>query len=218
MANKIVVTKFNTVIMGGVGDPESVKARTDSIRAQISEADEKDPAADKLRERLARLTSGIGIISVGATTDAERKELRDRVDDAFCAAKAAAQHGIVPGGGVALLKTRRHLESWRETLNITQDEMVGVKIFCDSLAAPCRKILENAGIDASLVVETILKNDNSANYGYNVLRREYVDMVQDGIIDPTEVVLNEIKNASSVASLLLVTEALIVDEPQQKNV
>ena len=175
----------------------------------------------KLEERLARLTSGIGVITVGATTEAERKELRDRVDDAFCASKAAIRGGIVPGGGVALLNTMQKLKSIYEKgsddyNSLIGDEIIGVKILCDSLDAPIRKILDNAGIDSSLIVSKIVENTDQNGYGYNVLSREFTNMIEAGIIDPTEVVTNEINNAASVASLLLTTDALIVDEPETK--
>lgn len=169
-----------------------------------------------LRERLAKLTSGIGIISVGATTEAERKELRDRVDDAFCAAKAAVKKGIVPGGGVALLAAKRHTSMWIDTLkDISYDEICGMKIFVNSLSEPITKILSNAGVDSAAVESKILEAKD-VNYGYNVLTGKYVNMIEDGVIDPTDVVINEIKNASSVASLLLTTDALIVDEPDER--
>lgn len=216
-AQKILVNKMNTVIIGGGGNAEAVKARADSIRSQIETADEFDK--DKLRERLARLTSGIGVITVGAATEAERKELRDRVDDAFCASKAAVRSGIVPGGGVALLRAKAQLTKWIGEQKFTGDEAVGATIFADSLDAPIKKILSNAGIDSSLIVEKLAEKltDDTSTIGYDVLKKEFVDMVEAGIIDPAEVVLNEIQNAASVAGLLLTTDALIVDEPDDKR-
>lgn len=214
-AQRVIVNKTNTVIIGGAGQKEKVSARADSIRSQIDKADEFDK--DKLRERLAKLTSGIGVITVGAATEAERKELRDRVDDAFCAAKAAVRSGIVAGGGSALLAAKTYLGGWVKNQQFAGDEGIGVKIFSDSMEAPIRKILANAGIDSSLIVGKLLENGTDCNYGYNVLKKEFVDMVADGIIDPAEVVINEIQNSASVAGLLLTTEALIVDEPDSTS-
>ena len=159
------------------------------------------------------------MISVGATTEAERKELRDRVDDAFCASKAAQRGGIVAGGGAALLMAKAEFDGWAEKgvfTDLVGAEAIGVKILFDSLEEPIRKILENAGIDPSIVVAKLLAEPKT-NFGYNVLTKSYVDMVQDGVIDPTEVVLNEVLNASSVASLLLTTECLIVEEPEENK-
>lgn len=211
-AQRVLVNKTNTVVIGGAGTADCVKARADSIRAQLASAEEFDK--DKLAERLAKLTSGIGVISVGATTEAERKELRDRVDDAFCASKAAARSGIVAGGGSALLMAKQNLENWIRTQEFSGDENIGAKIFADSLEAPIRRILANAGIDSSLIVGKLLERETPSNTGYNVLKKEFVDMISDGIIDPAEVVINEIQNSASVAGLLLTTEALIADEPE----
>lgn len=206
-AQRVVINKENTVIIGGVGEKNAVDARAEALRKQIA-ATEDEFAKEKLQERLAKLTSGIGIISVGATTEAERKELRDRVDDAFAASKAALRGGIVAGGGSALLKVK-NLVSCEDVVG---DEKIGVQILVDSLEAPVRKILENAGIDSSMIVAKLLESTDS-NIGYNVLAKECVDMISAGIIDPTEVVINEIQNAASVAGLLLTTECLICEAP-----
>lgn len=220
-AQRVIVNKTSTIIIGGNGDQQSVSDRAASLRSQISSTQDQYDKT-KLEERLARLTSGIGVITVGATTEAERKELRDRVDDAFCASKAAIRSGIVPGGGVALLNAMQKLDKVYEKGSVDYndlvgDEIIGVKILCDSLDAPIRKILNNAGIDSSLIVSKIIENTGESGYGYNVLTREYTNMIESGIIDPTEVVINEINNAASVASLLLTTDALIVDEPETKQ-
>ena len=158
------------------------------------------------------MASGIGVIQVGADTEAERKELRDRVDDAFCAAKCAVKSGIVPGGGIALLKAGKDIRV--DANNI--DEANGVQILVESLRAPIAKILSNSGLNAEKIISVIESND-SPNYGYNVIDGTYVDMVDAGIIDATDVVVNEIRNAASIASLLLTTEALIVEEPVDKT-
>ena len=219
-AKRVVVNKENTVIIDGFGSKEEVEARANALRKQI-EACQDDFVEDKLAERLARMTSGIGIISVGAVTKAEQKELRDRVDDAFAASKAALREGIVPGGGSMLLKAKKQLDVAYEKNSplynkLVGDEIIGVKILCDSLEAPVRKILENAGIDASLIVSKLLENDIE-NEGYDVLTKKFADMPAAGIIDPTEVVVNEVQNAVSVASLLLTTECLICEMPEPKS-
>lgn len=212
-AKRIIVTKDNTVIMGGCGEPSKIEERVVSLRTQIENSN-SEFECNKLRERLAKLTSGIGVISVGATTEAERKELRDRVDDAFCAAKAAIKGGIVAGGGVALLSINKSLASFADSL--LGDEKIGAMILQQSLSEPCRKIVENAGLDAGYVVNKIL-DSNESNYGYDALHGQYVNMIDAGIIDPADVVVNEIQNASSVAGLLLTTEALIVEEVKESH-
>ena len=212
-AKKVVVNKENTVIIGGYGDATAIEERAKSLRSQI-ESTEQTFDKERLQERLAKLTSGIGVISVGATTDAERKERRDRVDDAFSAAKAAVRNGIVYGGGVSLLLAKKSIEKWMSSANMTDDERIGAKILADSFEAPIRKILDNAGIDASMVVAKINEMDDGK--GYNVMTKNYVDMIDDGIIDPTEVVINEIQNAASVSGLLLTTDCLITDYVEEK--
>lgn len=212
-ASKVVVNKESTIIIGGFGEKAKVDARAESLRKQL-ETIEDQYEASKLQERLAKLTSGVGVISVGAATKTEQKELRDRVDDAFAASKAALREGIVAGGGIALLAAKKALSNW-ESANILPgiegDEKIGVNILVESLDIPIRRIIQNAGIDASLIVGKLME-DPSTTRGYNVLSKKYVDMFEDGIIDPTEVVVNELKNASSVASLLLTTECLICEE------
>ena len=221
-AKKVVVNKESTVIIGGCGSQKSIDERVKTLKSLIEVA-KSDYDREKLEERLAKLTSGIGIISVGAQTETERKELRDRVDDAFAASKAALRNGVVAGGGVALLMAKQALdlayEKGSELYNkLSGDEIIGVKILSDSLDTPIRKILTNAGIDASLIVEKLIENKcNVENFGYDVLAKKYVNMLDAGILDPTEVVVNEVKNSSSVASLLLTTECLIVDEPEDKK-
>ena len=214
-AKRVIINKENTVIIDGVGSSEAIESRASALRTQIENCSEEYDK-EKLQERLAKLTSGIGIISVGAVTKTEQKELRDRVDDAFSAAKAALKSGIVAGGGSALLNVKREVTD--EADAFVGDEVIGANIFLNSLDAPIRKILENAGLDASYVVQKLLDSpEYSANTGYDVLTNKYVNMVEAGIIDPTEVVLNEIQNAASIAGLLLTTECLIVDEQLDKS-
>lgn len=212
-ASKVVVNGESTIIIGGAGSKEKIAERAASLRNSIEATNVSDYDREKLRERLAKLTSGIGVISVGATTEAERKEKRDRVDDAFAASKAAVRSGIVPGGGVALLLAKKVLASWMLETEFAGDEGIGARILFDSLDAPAKKILENAGEDASLIVGKIGEGD-SGN-GYNVLTKEFVDMIEDGVVDPAEVVINEIQNAASVSGLLLTTDCLIVEEPKK---
>lgn len=213
-AKRVIINKENTVIIDGIGSSEAIESRASALRTQIENCSEEYDK-EKLQERLAKLTSGIGIISVGAVTKAEQKELRDRVDDAFSAAKAALKSGIVAGGGSALLNVKREVTV---TDTFVGDEAIGANIFLNSLDAPIRKILENAGLDASYVVQKLLDSQEySANTGYDVLTNKYVNMVESGIIDPTEVVLNEIQNAASIAGLLLTTECLIVNEQLDKS-
>ncbi len=224
-AKRVVINKESTVIIDGFGNKQKVTARAEALRTQIKNCkDEYDK--EKLQERLAKLTSGIGIISVGAITKAEQKERRDRVDDAFAASKAALREGVVAGGGSALLAAKRILERQLadetdpsfEAIELDGDEVIGAKILCQSLEAPARKILENAGIDSSLVIGKILENmESDPDAGYNVLSKSYVNMIAAGIIDPTEVVINEIQNAASVAGLLLTTECLICEEPKKET-
>lgn len=212
-AAKVVVNGESTIIIGGAGSKEKIAERAASLRNSIEATNISDYDREKLQERLAKLTSGIGIISVGATTEAERKEKRDRVDDAFAASKAAVRSGIVPGGGVALLLAKKAIASWMLETEFAGDEGIGARILFDSLDAPAKKILENAGEDASLIVGKIGEGD--FGNGYNVLTKEFVDMVEDGVVDPAEVVINEIQNAASVSGLLLTTDCLIVEEPKK---
>ena len=216
-ASKVVVNNESTIIIGGQGDPSRIEERVKALRAQIESSSDSDYNKEKLEERLARLTSGIGVISVGATTEAERKEKRDRVDDAFAASKAAVRSGVVPGGGIALLAAKKELASWMFNTEFSGDEGLGARILFDSLDSPVKKILENAGEDSSLIVGKINEDTTHENFGYNVLTKDFVNMVEDGIVDPAEVVINEIQNAASVSGLLLTTDCLVVEEPKKET-
>lgn len=211
-ASKVIVNSESTIIIGGAGSKAKIDERAASLRNSIEATNTTEYERETLRERLAKLTSGIGVISVGATTEAERKEKRDRVDDAFAAAKAAVRSGIVSGGGVALILAKKALATWMLETEFVGDEGIGARILFDSLDAPAKRILENAGEDASLIVGKI--SESNSGCGYNVLTKEFVDMVQDGVVDPAEVVVNEIQNAASVSGLLLTTDCLIVEEPK----
>lgn len=214
LAKSVVVTKDTTTIVGSAKQ-EDMDSYIATLKAHIENTtDEFDKK--KMQERYARLTNGIGKINIFAPTEIELKELRDRVDDAFCAAKSALKEGIVPGGGTSLLKAKKSLEEWLRTQNMTDDEMIGAKILCTSLEAPIRNILENAGIDSSIVVGKILEFETE-NIGYDVVSKKYVDMIENGIIDPCQVECSAVQNAVSVAGLLLTSSSCIVQKPDDNK-
>ena len=214
LAKRVLVTKESTIFFDGNGAKESVEARADSIRKQI-EATDDSYAKEELAERLARLTSGVGVISVGADTKAERKELRDRVDDAFCAAKAAIRSGYVPGAGTTLLHAKVEVLNALDKAE-TPDMQLGMKIIAESFAAPAKKMLDNAGLNADRILCKVESGspDGAYDYGFNIVTQQTCSLEEAGIIDPAEVVENEIKNASSIAGLLLTTECIIVTDPE----
>lgn len=214
LAKSVVVTKDTTTIVGSAKQ-EDMDSYIATLKTHIENTtDEFDKK--KMQERYARLTNGIGKINIFAPTEIELKELRDRVDDAFCAAKSALKEGIVPGGGTSLLKAKKSLEEWLKTQNMTDDEMIGAKILCTSLEAPIRNILENAGIDSSIVVGKILEFETE-NIGYDVVSKKYVDMIENGIIDPCQVECSAVQNAVSVAGLLLTSSSCIVQKPEDNK-
>lgn len=214
LAKRVLVTKESTIFFDGNGAKEAVEARADSIRKQI-EATDDSYAKEELAERLARLTSGVGVISVGADTKAERKELRDRVDDAFCAAKAAIRSGYVPGAGTTLLHAKAEVLNSLDKAE-TPDMQLGMKIIAESFAAPAKKMLDNAGLNADRILCKVESGspDGAYDYGFNIVTQQTCSLEEAGIIDPVEVVENEIKNASSIAGLLLTTECIIVTDPE----
>lgn len=208
-AKRVVVTKDNTTIIDGDGDKSTIDARVAELRTQI-EKTEAEYDRNKLRERLAKLAGGVGIILVGAQTEAELKEKKDRVDDAFNATKAAVKEGIVPGGGAVLLMAKKN---YVKDPGLNADEAIGEQILLDALEAPTRAICQNAGVDASLIVAKLLE-DNNTNIGYEVLSQQFVNMVDAGIIDPCLVTTSAIKNAASIAGLLLTTDCMMANEPE----
>lgn len=214
LAKRVLVTKESTIFFDGNGAKEAVEARADSIRKQI-EATNDSYAKEELAERLARLTSGVGVISVGADTKAERKELRDRVDDAFCAAKAAIRSGYVPGAGTTLLHAKVEVLNALDKAE-TPDMQLGMKIIAESFAAPAKKMLDNAGLNADRILCKVESGspDGAYDYGFNIVTQQTCSLEEAGIIDPAEVIENEIKNASSIAGLLLTTECIIVTDPE----
>src|SRR5216117_1415990 len=207
-AKKVVVDKDNTTLIEGAGNTKEIEGRIKQIRAQIEETS-SDYDREKLQERLAKLAGGVAVIKVGAATETEMKEKKARVEDALNATRAAVEEGIVPGGGVALLRAAEVLDS----LKLAGDEATGVSIVRRALEEPIRMIVENAGLEGSVVVEKV-KAGMPITRGFDAETNEYVDMMQAGIIDPTKVERVALQNAASIASLLLTTEALITDIPE----
>ncbi|PYN76463.1 MAG: chaperonin GroEL [Candidatus Rokuibacteriota bacterium] len=209
-AKKVVVDKDNTTIVEGAGKTKEIEGRIKQIRAQIEETT-SDYDREKLQERLAKLAGGVAVIKVGAATETAMKEKKARVEDALNATRAAVEEGIVPGGGVALLRASKAVDR----VKAEGDEKVGAMIVKRALEEPIRQIVENAGAEGSVIVEKV-KSETVPNRGYDAETMEYVDMVQAGIIDPTKVERVALQNAASIASLLLTTEALITDIPEEK--
>jgi chaperonin GroEL len=209
-AKKVVVDKDNTTIVDGGGKSSAIEGRIKQIRAQIDETT-SDYDREKLQERLAKLAGGVAIVKVGAATETEMKEKKARVEDALNATRAAVEEGIVPGGGVALLRAASAIDR----LKLEGDEKVGAGIVRRALEEPIRQIVENAGLEGSVVVERV-KAEKTPTRGFNADTLEYVDMLDAGIIDPTKVERSALQNAASVAALLLTTEALITDLPEDK--
>ncbi len=208
-AAQVKVDKDNTTIIDGAGNGEDIKARVASIKAQIAETT-SDYDREKLQERLAKLAGGVAVINVGAATEVEMKEKKLRIEDALSATRAAVEEGIVPGGGVALLAAASELQKLVNSLS--GDEKTGAAIILKAIEEPIRQIATNAGVDGSVVVNTI-KNSKKANYGYDALKNQYTDMVASGIIDPTKVSRSVLQNAASVAATLLTTESIVTDIP-----
>lgn len=214
-ADKVVVDKETTTIVGGKGKQEDIKARIEQIKKQIQETT-SDYDREKLQERLAKLSGGVGVIRVGAATEAELKEKKGRVEDAVHATKAAVEEGIVPGGGVALVRASEKLEDV-ETEN--EDQKLGVDIIRKACKTPLRQIAYNAGFEGFVVLEKVVElgKEKGASWGFNAATGEYVDMLESGIIDPTKVVRTAIENAASVAGTMLTAEALVADLPEDKK-
>jgi len=209
-AKRITIDKDNTTIVEGAGDSKGIEGRVKQIRAQIEETT-SDYDREKLQERLAKLVGGVAVINVGAATESEMKEKKARVEDALNATRAAVEEGIVPGGGVAYLRSLPALDK----LKLSEAQQFGVNILKKSLEEPIRWIAQNAGFDGSIVIEKV-KNEKG-NYGFDAQKEEYTDMVKAGIIDPTKVVRIALQNAASVASLLLTTEAMVAERPREKE-
>lgn len=208
-AKQVKVDKDNTVIVEGMGKKDEIDGRIKSIKAQIEETT-SDYDKEKLQERLAKLAGGVAVIRVGAATETEMKEAKLRIEDALAATRAAVEEGIVPGGGTAPLKASDDIKALIEKL--AGDEKTGAKIVLRALEEPVRQIAANAGLEGSIIVEKILAED-SKTYGYDAAKNEYVDMIKEGIIDPTKVTRSAIQNACSVAAMLLTTESIVTDLP-----
>ena len=209
-AKKVTVDKDNTTIVEGGGKTSDIQGRVALIKKQIDETS-SDYDREKLQERLAKLAGGVAIIKVGAPTEAAMKEKKDRVDDALHATRAAVEEGIVAGGGVALIRCQKALDA----VEVCGDEAVGVAIIRKSLEAPLRQLVENAGLEAPLIVENV-KNGKGA-YGYNVTTGQYTDLVKDGVLDPAKVTRSALQNAASIAGLLLITECMVTEIPEKKE-
>ena len=210
-AKRVIVDKDNTTIVEGGGDRKAIQGRIAAIRKQIEETT-SDYDREKLQERLAKLTGGVAVVKVGAPTETAMKEIKTRVEDALNATKAAAQEGIVVGGGVALLRAARVLDQVRDS---DSDALTGVKIVRRALEEPLRRIAENAGLDGAVVVGKV--EEMKGTKGFNAVNCEYVDLVAAGIIDPTKVVRTALQNAASIAGLMLTTDAAVADAPESKK-
>ena len=211
MAKRVVVTKDTTVIIEGAGKSTDISARVSQIRKQIEDTS-SDYDREKLQERLAKLAGGVAVIKVGAATETEMKEKKDRVDDALHATRAAVEEGIVPGGGVALIRAQKAICG----LELSGDEKTGASIVYRAVEAPLRQLVENAGREAALIVEKV-KCLESTTMGYNVVTDAYEDLLTSGVVDPTKVTRSALQNAASIAGLMLTTECLITDLPEKKS-
>ena len=211
-AKTVRIEKENTTIVDGAGEKDQIAGRCEQIKAQIEETT-SDYDREKLQERLAKLAGGVAVIRVGGSTEVEVKERKDRVDDALHATRAAVQEGIVPGGGVALLRASTNLGGLKGT---NSDEQVGIEIIRRAIQAPLKQIAENAGKDGAVIAGEVLR-DSTYTYGYDAQKDEYKDLVAAGIIDPTKVVRTALQDAASVASLLITTEAMVAERPEPKG-
>jgi chaperonin GroEL len=206
---RVVSDKDNTTIVGGTGDTNNIKARINEIKVQI-EKTSSDYDREKLQERLAKLSGGVAVLYAGAPTEVEMKEKKARVEDALHATRAAVEEGIVPGGGVALLRTIKALDD----VKVSDNQEVGVKIMRRALEEPIRQIAKNAGVEPSIVVNNVI--NEKGDYGYDARKDEYVNMFKAGIIDPTKVARVAVENAASIAGLLLTTEAAVTEIPEKE--
>jgi len=210
-AKKVTIAKENTTVVDGAGKKKEIEGRIGQIKAQIEETT-SDYDKEKLQERLAKLAGGVAVIRVGGATEVEVKEKKDRVDDALNATRAAVEEGIVPGGGVALLRAKRAVEKLKHE---NPDVQAGINIVLRALESPIRQIVENAGVEGSIVVGKLLES-KSENYGFDAQAEDYKDMVAAGIIDPTKVIRTALQHAASVAGLLVTTEAMIAERPKKE--
>ena len=210
-AKRIVIDKDNTTIVDGAGKKDDIQARVKTLRAQVEETT-SDYDREKLQERLAKLVGGVAVINVGAATETEMKEKKARVEDALHATRAAVEEGIVPGGGVAYLRSQKQLDK----LDVTGEERSGVVLVKRALEEPLRQIAENGGLEGSIVVNKV-KESKEPNYGFNAATNEYEDLVKAGVIDPTKVTRTALQNAASVAGLMLTTDAMVAELVEEKK-
>jgi chaperonin GroEL len=210
-AKRVTVDKDNTTLVDGAGTQKTIEGRIKQLRAQIEETT-SDYDREKLQERLAKLAGGVAVIKVGAATETEMKEKKARVEDALHATRAAVEEGIVPGGGVALLRAVKALDG----LKVAGDEQIGIDIVRRSCEEPVRQIVGNAGYEGAVVIEKI-RNSSDPNHGFNAATAQYEDLVKSGVIDPTKVTRSALQNASSIAALMLTTEAMIAEIPEKKS-
>ncbi len=208
-ARKITIDKENTTIVEGAGNEAQIQGRVKQIKTQVDETT-SDYDREKLQERLAKLVGGVAVINVGAATESEMKEKKARVEDALHATRAAVEEGIVPGGGVALIRCMKALDK----MKLDHDQQLGVSIVKKALEEPIKQIIQNAGIESAVIVEKV-KASKDVNYGYDAYKEEFVDMIKAGIIDPTKVTRSALQNASSVAGLMLTTEVMITELPEE---
>jgi chaperonin GroEL len=210
-AKKIQVSKENTTIIDGAGNAEAIQARIKQIKAQIEETT-SDYDREKLQERVAKLAGGVAVIKVGAATEVEMKEKKARVEDALHATRAAVEEGIVPGGGVALIRAKAAIGNLK---GANEDQNHGIQIALRAMEAPLREIVSNAGDEPSVILNNVLAG--SGNYGYNAANGEFGDMVQFGILDPTKVTRTALQNAASIAGLMITTEAMVAEAPKKES-
>ncbi len=211
-AKKVRITKDDTTIIDGSGKKADIQSRVAQIKAQVEETT-SDYDKEKLQERLAKLAGGVAVIRVGGATEVEVKEKKDRVDDALNATKAAVEEGIVPGGGTALLYATKSLQGMTGD---NDDQTQGIAIVRKAIQSPIRQIVENAGVEASIIVGKLLEQ-KSGTYGYDAQGEAFCDFIEKGIVDPTKVVRVALQNAASVASLLITTEAMVADRPKREG-
>jgi chaperonin GroEL len=208
-AEKIEIDKDNTTIVNGAGNKEAISARVNQIKAQI-ESTTSDYDKEKLQERLAKLAGGVAVLYVGAATEVEMKEKKDRVDDALAATRAAVEEGIVPGGGVALIRAGESLETLKGE---NEDETTGIAIVKRAIEEPLRQIVANAGGEGAVIVQKV--REGKDDFGYNARTEVFQDLYAAGVIDPTKVTRIAIENAASIAAMLLTTECVITDQPEE---
>ncbi|MGK2927819.1 MAG: chaperonin GroEL, partial [Lysobacterales bacterium] len=208
-AKKISITKENTTLIDGAGSSEQIEGRVKQIRAQIEESS-SDYDREKLQERVAKLAGGVAVIKVGAATEVEMKEKKARVEDALHATRAAVEEGVVPGGGVALVRALAAVEKLKGD---NEDQNVGIAIAARAMTEPLRQIVTNAGEEGSVVLNKV--RDGKGNFGYNAQTGEYTDMIKAGILDPTKVVRTALQNAASIAGLMITTEAMVAEAPKK---